>query len=91
MKFLTRFSAPNEKLEAAATALYYKNKNTIKKKLARTQSSPKLKALIAKYPKLNIEQGYKLAMLHDKFALTQDDIELFETILLTSIKPKAKE
>ena len=92
VKFLTRFSAPNEKLEAAATAYFYKNKNTIETKLQRIKRSPKLKALIAKYPKLNIEQGYKLAMLHDKFALTQDDIDFFECLILTTIKtPKAKE
>lgn len=92
MKFLTRFSPKNEKLEAAATAYFYKNKNTIETKLQRIKRSPKLKALIAKYPKLNIEQGYKLAMLHDKFALTQDDIDFFECLILTTIKtPKAKE
>ena len=95
VKFITRFSPKNEKLtalESAATNYYYKNKNTIEHKLKRTKRSPKLKALIAKYPKLNIENGFKVAMLHDKFSLSQADIELFENILLASIKkPKPKE
>ena len=95
VKFITRFSPKNEKLkalEAAATNYYYKNKNTIEQKLKRTKQSPKLKALITKYPKLNIENGFKVAMLHDKFSLSQADIELFENILLASIKkPKPKE
>ena len=94
VKFITRFSPKNEKLkalESAATNYYYKNKNTIEHKLKRTKRSPKLKALIAKYPKLNIERAYKLAVLHDKLALNADDIEFFEKLLIVAIKqPKTK-
>lgn len=81
VKYLTRHAAPNKELTAAATSYFYKNKQTIKTKLQRTKNSPKLKTLIAKYPKFNIEQAYKYAVLHDKLALTQDDIKFFENLI----------
>ena len=92
MKFITRNAVKNDRLEAAATALYYKNKNTIETKLQRIRRSEKLKKLTQKYPKLNIEKGFKVAMLHGNFSLTHKDIKLFENVLLAVLrKPKAVE
>lgn len=86
VQFLTRHSPENKKLAAAAMNYYYKNKNAIKTKLARTKNSPKLKKLIAKYPKLNIERAYKFAVINEKLSLTQDDIDFFEKMLIIAIK-----
>lgn len=92
VKFITRNALKNDRLEAAATALYYKNKNTIETKLQRIRRSEKLKKLTQKYPKLNIEKGFKVAMLHGNFSLTHKDIKLFENVLLAVLrKPKAVE
>ena len=91
VKYILRHATPNKELIAASTTLYYKNLNTIKNKLKRINKTQKLKALIAKYPKLNIERAYKLAVLHDKLALNADDIEFFEKLLIVAIKqPKTK-
>ena len=87
VEYLTRNSLRNDRLEAAATAYYYKN--TIETKLQRIKRSPKLKTLTQKYPKLNIENGFKIAILHDKFTLTHKDIKIFENILLAVLR-KAK-
>ena len=91
VKYILRHATPNKELIAASTTLYYKNLNTIKNKLKRINKTQKLKALATKYPKLNIERAYKLAVLHDKLALNADDIEFFENLLIVTIKqPKTK-
>lgn len=86
VKYLTRYTTPNKELIVAATSYFYKNKQTIKTKLQRIKNSPKLKTLIAKYPKFNIEQAYKYAVLHDKLSLTQNDIDFFENLIKITYK-----
>ncbi|NDJ27706.1 hypothetical protein DMB95_06975 [Campylobacter sp. MIT 12-8780] len=72
---------PNPQLIGASKNLYKRLKNTIREKLKRVSKTPKLQTLKEKYPKLEIERAYKYAVLSNKFALTNEDIETFEKII----------
>lgn len=85
LNFIVNIFSPNTQptpqLIGSSKNIYKKQKNSIREKLKRVSKSPKLQSLIKKYPKLNVERAYKYAILSDKFALNNDDIELFEKII----------
>ncbi|MCR6590497.1 Uncharacterised protein [Campylobacter insulaenigrae] len=78
-----------------SSSLYDKYKNLYKSKLARVKQSSKIKSLQEKYPNLDIINAYKYAILSNKYALLNEDIEDFENIIkillqLNTAKDKQK-